>query len=124
MGYGAVHLARDCRTPRPGLIALSTLVGMSLLATSSTGSTAAPPQTSAALVVHSGGKTFEGKLVYFIAIDGDKFRKPVVPGDTLHIHVKNQQSRRNVWKFQCEAKVGEDLCAEALVTAMIRDGAA
>ena len=55
MGYGAVHLARDCRTPRPGLIALSTLVGMSLLATSSTGSTAAPPQTSAALVGAANG---------------------------------------------------------------------
>lgn len=79
-------------------------------------------QTSAALVVSSAGKALEGKLVYFMAIDSAKFRKPVTPGDTLHINVKKKQNRRNVWKFQCEAKVGEGLCAEALITAMIMDG--
>jgi 3-hydroxyacyl-[acyl-carrier-protein] dehydratase len=79
-------------------------------------------QTSAALVVHSGGKALEGKLVYFMAIDDAKFRKPVIPGDTMHIHVQKTQSRGPVWKFRCEAKVGNDLCAEATVTAMIRDG--
>ncbi len=81
-------------------------------------------QTSAALVVHSAGQALEGKLVYFMAIEAAKFRKPVVPGDTLHIHVKKEQNRRNVWKFQCEAKVGADLCAEAMITAMIMDGVA
>ncbi|MBU6475285.1 MAG: 3-hydroxyacyl-ACP dehydratase FabZ [Alphaproteobacteria bacterium] len=81
-------------------------------------------QTSAVLVVHSAGESLEGKLVYFMAIDGAKFRKPVTPGDTLHIHVKKEQNRRNVWRFSCEARVGEALCAEAQVTAMIMDGAA
>ena len=81
-------------------------------------------QTSGALVIHSDGKTLEGRLVYFMAIDGAKFRKPVTPGDTLLIHVKKEQNRRNVWKFKCEAKVGNDLCAEAVVTAMIMDAAA
>ena len=81
-------------------------------------------QTSAALVVHSAGAALEGKLVYFMAIDGAKFRKPVTPGDTLHIHVKKDQNRRNVWKFNCEAKVGNDLVAEANITAMIMDGVA
>jgi 3-hydroxyacyl-[acyl-carrier-protein] dehydratase len=79
-------------------------------------------QTSAALVVHSAGSALEGKLVYFMAIEAAKFRKPVTPGDTLHIHVKKQQNRRNVWRFACEAKVGADLCAEAVITAMIVDG--
>lgn len=79
-------------------------------------------QTSAGLVVYSAGQSLEGKLVYFMAIDEAKFRKPVTPGDTLHIHVKKEQNRRNVWKFRCEAKVGADLCAEALITAMIMDG--
>jgi 3-hydroxyacyl-[acyl-carrier-protein] dehydratase len=79
-------------------------------------------QTAAALVVDSGGKELEGKLVYFMAIDQARFRKPVVPGDVLKIHVLRQQNRRNVWKFQCEAKVEGELCAEALVTAMILDG--
>lgn len=79
-------------------------------------------QTSGALVVQSAGKSLEGKLVYFMAIDNAKFRKPVVPGDTLLIHVKKVQNRGPVWKFQCEAKVGGELCAEAVITAMITDG--
>lgn len=78
-------------------------------------------QTAAALVVHSAGKELEGKLVYFMAIDGAKFRKPVVPGDQMHITVVKIQNRRNVWKFKGEARVGEALCAEAEVTAMIMD---
>ncbi|MCK4945249.1 MAG: 3-hydroxyacyl-ACP dehydratase FabZ [Alphaproteobacteria bacterium] len=79
-------------------------------------------QTSAALVVETVGKELEGKLVYFMAIDAAKFRKPVTPGDTLHIYVKKEQNRRNVWKFRCEAKVNEVICAEAHITAMIMDG--
>lgn len=78
-------------------------------------------QTAAALVVHSAGKELEGKLVYFMAIDDAKFRRPVLPGDQLHIEVRKQQNRRNVWKFQGEAKVDGVLCAEAVVTAMIMD---
>jgi 3-hydroxyacyl-[acyl-carrier-protein] dehydratase len=80
-------------------------------------------QTAAALVVHSQGKELEGKLVYFMAIDAAKFRRPVTPGDQLHIHVAKEQNRRNVWKFKCEAKVDGELCAEALITAMIMDNA-
>lgn len=79
-------------------------------------------QTAAALVVHSVGKELEGKLVYFMAIDEAKFRKPVTPGDQLLIHVQRVQNRRNVWKFKGEARVDGELCAEALVTAMIMDG--
>jgi len=78
-------------------------------------------QTSAALVVETVGKELEGKLVYFMAIDAAKFRKPVTPGDTLHLYIKKEQNRRNVWKFRCEAKVDEVLCAEAHITAMIMD---
>lgn len=80
-------------------------------------------QTAAALVVHSAGKGLEGKLVYFMAIDAAKFRKPVVPGDQLMVEVKKQQNRRNVWRFQGEAKVDGVLVAEAVVTAMIMDKA-
>ncbi len=78
-------------------------------------------QTAAAMVVHSAGSELEGKLVYFMAVDEGKFRKPVTPGDALHIHVQRIQNRRNVWKFRCEAKVEGELCAEAVVTAMIFD---
>lgn len=78
-------------------------------------------QTAAALVVHSVGKELEGKLVYFMAIDACKFRRPVVPGDQLHVSVRKEQNRRNVWKFQGEAHVDGHLCAEAVITAMIMD---
>ena len=78
-------------------------------------------QTAGALVVHSAGKALENKLVYFLAIDEARFRKPVVPGDQLHIHVTKEQNRRNVWRFKGEAKVDGVVCAEAMVTAMIMD---
>ena len=78
-------------------------------------------QTSGLLVIHTLGKEAEGKLVYFMSIDEAKFRKPVVPGDTMHIHVKKLQNRRNIWKFACEAKVNDCICAQATVTAMLAD---
>ena len=78
-------------------------------------------QTSAVLVVHTLGKEAEGKLVYFMSIDGAHFRKPVVPGDSLHIRVDKQQSRRNVWKFSCVATVDGAKVADAVICAMIVD---
>jgi 3-hydroxyacyl-[acyl-carrier-protein] dehydratase len=54
-------------------------------------------QTAAVLVVHSLGPHAEGKLVYFMTIDNARFRKPVGPGDTLHILVKKQRHRGTVW---------------------------
>jgi 3-hydroxyacyl-[acyl-carrier-protein] dehydratase len=61
-----------------------------------------------------------GKLVYFMTIDNARFRKPVVPGDRVEIHVVKQKQRGNIWKFHCEAKVEGALVAEADVGAMIR----
>jgi 3-hydroxyacyl-[acyl-carrier-protein] dehydratase len=78
-------------------------------------------QTAGCLVVNTLGKEAEGKLVYFMTIDEARFRKPVTPGDCLHIHVTRLQSRRNVWKFQGEAKVDGNLYAEAVFSAMIMD---
>ncbi len=78
-------------------------------------------QTSAVLVVETLGKNAEGKLVYFMSIDEARFRKPVVPGDTLHIHANKMQSRRNVWKFACVAMVGDVKVADATISAMIVD---
>lgn len=78
-------------------------------------------QTAAVLVVHSMGKDAEGKLVYFMSIDGARFRRPVTPGDCMHIHVNKVQSRRNVWRFAGEARVDGELCADATFAAMIMD---
>lgn len=78
-------------------------------------------QTAGVLVISTLGKEAEGKLVYFMTIDEARFRKPVVPGDQLHIHVKKERNRGNVWKFTAEAKVDGVLCAEATYSAMIID---
>ncbi len=78
-------------------------------------------QTSAALVVHSMGPHAEGKLVYFMSIESARFRKPVVPGDRLNVHVTKERSRGNVWKFSAEAKVDGVVVAEATYAAMILD---
>lgn len=78
-------------------------------------------QTAAVLVVHTLGPESEGKLVYFMSVDKAKFRRPVVPGETLHVHVTKQQNHRNVWKFEGEAKVDGKLAAEAVFAAMILD---
>ena len=78
-------------------------------------------QTAGVMVVSSLGKEAEGKLVYFMSIDECKFRRPVVPGDLLKIHVAKKQQRGPVWKFTGEARVDGVVVAEATFAAMIRD---
>jgi 3-hydroxyacyl-[acyl-carrier-protein] dehydratase len=78
-------------------------------------------QTAAVLVVHTLGSESEGKLVYFMSVDNARFRRPVFPGDQLHVHVTKQRQRGNVWKFEGRAKVGDQLMAEAVFAAMILD---
>ena len=78
-------------------------------------------QTSALLVVETLGQETEGKLVYFMSIDGARFRKPVEPGDTMMIHVRKKRRRGSVWKLACEARVDGVLVAQATLTAMILD---
>ena len=76
-------------------------------------------QTAAVFVVHTLGPKSEGKLVYFMSVDGARFRKPVEPGDCLRVEVTKMRSRGNVWKFRGEAKVDDQLVAEATYAAMI-----
>ena len=78
-------------------------------------------QTAAVLVVETLGAEAEGKLVYFLSVNNARFRKPVVPGDTLRIHIAVRQNRGKVWKFDCEAKVDGVLTSEATIAAMIVD---
>jgi 3-hydroxyacyl-[acyl-carrier-protein] dehydratase len=78
-------------------------------------------QTAAVVVVETLGAHAEGKLVYFMTVDNARFRRPVVPGDTLMVHVKKERSRGNVWRFHGEAKVDGQLMAEATFAAMIMD---
>lgn len=78
-------------------------------------------QTAAVLVVEHLGEDTEGKLVYFMSVDGVKFRKPVVPGDQLHLHVEKDRCRGNIWKFNGQAKVDGKVVVEASFSAMIVD---
>ena len=78
-------------------------------------------QTAAVLVVESLGSEAAGKLVYFMTIDEARFRKPVMPGDTLKVHVNKLRSRGHVWKFSGEVRVEGTLVAEARFAAMIMD---
>ncbi len=63
----------------------------------------------------------EEKLVYFMSIDGAKFRKPVVPGDVLELHVNVVQNRGNVWKLDAVVIVDGQKVSEAQLSAMIID---
>lgn len=78
-------------------------------------------QTAAALFILSGNPEHAGKIVYLMGMDEAKFRKPVKPGDTLRIHVQKEHGRRTVWRLRGEARVNGELCAEALVTAMVAE---
>jgi 3-hydroxyacyl-[acyl-carrier-protein] dehydratase len=78
-------------------------------------------QASGVLAVESLGLAGSGKLVYFMAIDGAKFRQPVEPGVLLRIEVRLVQDRRTVCKFAGRVLVDGKLAAEANFTAMIAD---
>jgi len=78
-------------------------------------------QTAAVLVVETLGPEAAGKVVYFMSIEGAKFRRPVIPGDQLRILVSKERNRGNVWKFHAVARVDGSSVAEATYAAMIMD---
>jgi 3-hydroxyacyl-[acyl-carrier-protein] dehydratase len=78
-------------------------------------------QTAGAICVRHLASADRAKQVYFLTIDKAKFRKPVVPGDTLEYHVTKMTRRRNMWWFRGEAKVAGQIVAEAELGAMISD---
>jgi 3-hydroxyacyl-[acyl-carrier-protein] dehydratase len=78
-------------------------------------------QAAGILAVESFGLAGSGKLVYFMAIEGAKFRTPVEPGCLLQLDVEFVQKRTSVSKFTGRASVDGKLAAEASFTAMIAD---
>jgi len=80
-------------------------------------------QTAGALCVSSLGEDYKAELVYFMGIDKAKFRKPVLPGDQLHYHVRKIRNRGRVWRFYGEARVDGAVVAEAEISAMLADSA-
>lgn len=78
-------------------------------------------QAAGVLAMESFDLVGSGKLVYFMAIDGAKFRKPVEPGCLLTLNVEFVQKRSRVCKFAGQAMIGDEVAAEANFTAMIAD---
>lgn len=78
-------------------------------------------QTAAAYSAVVENLDTEGKVVLFMGIDKGKFRRPVVPGDQLRVHVSITQRRPPVWKYQGIARVDGHVVAEAEVKAMLAD---
>ena len=76
-------------------------------------------QTAGALVSYSLGGEDRERKVYFMSVEDARFRKPVRPGDSIHLHVEKKQQRGAVWKFSGAAKVDGVVVAEATFTAMI-----
>lgn len=77
-------------------------------------------QAGGVFVVRTLGPAAEGSLVYLMALDSVRFRRPVVPGDQVLIRVVKNRSRGSIWKVDAEAEVDGARVAECAVTAMIR----
>jgi 3-hydroxyacyl-[acyl-carrier-protein] dehydratase len=76
-------------------------------------------QTAGALCVAARQGGSKPSIVYFMTIEKARFRKPVLPGDTLEYHMTKSKSRANMWWFRGEAKVRGQLVAEAEISAML-----
>ena len=68
-----------------------------------------------------GNKPDDQSVYYFVGIDGARFKRPVQPGDQLHLHVSmDGPVRRGIWKFKAEAKVDGVLSTTAELMCTVR----
>jgi 3-hydroxyacyl-[acyl-carrier-protein] dehydratase len=79
-------------------------------------------QTAAVLAVAGLGPAHEGRPVYFMGIEGARFRRPVRPGDQLRAEIQVLRNRLGVWKFGGRVTVEGELAAEAGFSAKIMAG--
>ena len=78
-------------------------------------------QTSALLAfLTTGQKPDDNAVVYFVGIDGARFKRPVEPGDQLKMHVEILRHARGIWKFQAKATVDDQLVVEAELMCTMR----
>lgn len=78
-------------------------------------------QTAGALTIFASDNRATPLFVYMMTIDKVKFRKPVIPGDTIEYHVTKLKSRRNISWYRGEAKVDGVIVAEGEMSAMLTD---
>ena len=75
-------------------------------------------QATGILGFKSSNSREDGEMYLFASIDNARFKQPVVPGDTMHLHVEFIKERRGMWKFRGEAKVnGKVVCSADLMCA-------
>ena len=60
-----------------------------------------------------GAKPDDNSVFYFVGIDNARFKKPVLPGDQLHLHVEIVRQMRGIWKYKVEARVDGEVAAQA-----------
>jgi 3-hydroxyacyl-[acyl-carrier-protein] dehydratase len=72
-------------------------------------------------VLRENKRAEDGLLLYFAGIDEARFRRPVIPGDTLALKVELLAHKRDMWKFSGRAFVGTDLAAEATLLCVLRE---
>ena len=77
-------------------------------------------QTGAILGLLEKNEDLNKTLVYFMGIDGAKFRRPIVPGDQMRIVVEVIRRKAVVWKMKGEVYVGSELAAEAVLLSSIK----
>jgi 3-hydroxyacyl-[acyl-carrier-protein] dehydratase len=78
-------------------------------------------QTAALLAfLTTGQKPDDNAVVYFIGIDGARFKRPVEPGDQLKMQVEILRNARGIWKFHAKATVDEQLVVEAELMCTMR----
>ena len=63
----------------------------------------------------------EDSVFYFVGIDNCRFKKPVMPGDQLNLHITIERNMRGIWKYKAEAKVDGAVVAEANLMCAKRD---
>jgi 3-hydroxyacyl-[acyl-carrier-protein] dehydratase len=68
-----------------------------------------------------GEKPSEDSVFYFVGIDDARFKKPVMPGDQLHLHVDIERQMRGIWKYKAEARVDGEMVAGATLMCAKRD---
>ena len=79
-------------------------------------------QTAAILsFLTQGTKPDENSVYYFVGIDGARFKRPVVPGDVLKLHVSIVRVSRGIWKYKAEARVDDLVVAEADLMCTVRN---
>jgi len=79
-------------------------------------------QAAAVLAFVTGGKkSDEDSIYYLVGVDDARFKRPVVPGDTLTLEVMQGSQKRGIGKFNTVARVGDQLVSEAELLCALRE---